>query len=123
MPRRRHETSSCAQKSLAQGLREHKRPIDDPLRESFESWLGQLIVALDYPSRPAPRRGFPLHRRFDVLVMAEQIRWIVFLLQLHQTLVVGTVEREGRHSRRYRCEHRWPLSWSIRSPRALRYPE
>ena len=39
----------------------------------------------------SPRRGFPLDRRLDVLVMTEQILWVVLLLQRRQPLVVDTV--------------------------------
>src|SRR5262244_3829599 len=53
--------------------------------QQFSLW----VVSLE-PYSP-PRRGFPLHRCLDVLVVPEQIRGVVLPLQLHQTLVVGAV--------------------------------
>src|SRR5215471_14261560 len=51
--------------------------------------LGSCVPLALFPLR----RGLSLHRRFDVLVVAEQIRWIVLLLQPRQTLVVGAIGR------------------------------
>jgi hypothetical protein len=46
---------------------------------------------LDERKHRSHRKGAFLHRWFDVLVVAEQIRWVVLLLQLCQTLIVGTI--------------------------------
>ena len=61
--------------------------ISVPIARSYER--GSLIQGIvneiflqvnKSPFPTTPRRWFLLHRRFDVLVVAEQIRWIVLLL-------------------------------------------
>src|SRR6266851_1427243 len=50
---------------------------------------GRGVTAM--PSAPTAR--IPLDRRLDVLVVAEQVSWVVLVLQSHQLLVIRPITR------------------------------
>ena len=102
-PDQLHRTSSRAQAALHQGSCCRCRLLLTSLSRSPALVKGDhssrgivneiFLQVNNTPCPTTPRCGFPLHCWLDILVVAEQIRWIVFLLQLRQTLVVGAVGR------------------------------
>src|SRR5215468_11830063 len=87
-----HKTSSLAQAALHQGSCCRWKLLLTSLLSShalvkgghyFRDIVNEIFLQVNHTPIPITlRRGFPLHRRLDILVVAEQICGIVLLLQL-----------------------------------------